>query len=233
MKIYPAIDLMDEKAVRLYKGKRETKRVYGDPVSIAEDFSEYVDKIHIVDLQGAFDGKPANLSIVEKIIEDVGVDVQLGGGLRSYEDVYEAYSIGVENVILSTKAFDLDFLEEVTKDFNRVTVSLDSSESNITVEGWEKEGECSVEDAYKRFREYVNRFIYTSTEKDGTLSGIDRISKFWDGEEFIYAGGVSSIDDVLSLITNGFNGVIIGKALYEKKLDLQDILEKVGDLDVS
>lgn len=108
-RIYPAIDIMDGKVVRLYKGKKDEVKVYGDPLKFAEKFSEYVDKIHIVDLDGAFSGKPQNLDIVEKIIRDVGVRVQIGGGFRDYESIKKAYDIGVENVIIGTKALDISF----------------------------------------------------------------------------------------------------------------------------
>ena len=224
MEVYPAIDIMNGRAVRLYKGKREEVKVYGDPVEIAGRFAELVDKIHVVDLDGAFEGFPKNLGVVERIIRETGLRVQLGGGLRSYEAVERAYEIGVENAIIGTKAFDSEFLTRITDDFEGITVSLDSKGGRIAVKGWLESG-IPVRDAYETLRDYVDRFIYTSVERDGTLTGIEEIERFWDDEEFIYAGGVSSVDDLLKLEEIGFSGVIVGKALYEGKVSLEELLE--------
>ena len=225
MRVYPAIDLMSGKAVRLYKGKKESVKVYGNPVEIAKGLTRLVDKIHVVDLDGAFGGKPKNLDVVKKIIEETGLKVQVGGGFRSYESIAEAHSIGVENVIIGTKAFDLEFLETVTQDFGGITVSLDARDGKIAVKGWEEESPITIGEAYKMLRKYVDRFIYTAIEKDGTLTGIENIKRFWDREEFIYAGGVSSVEDILKLKEIGFSGAIIGKALYEGRVTLEEILE--------
>ncbi|EEB74481.1 1-(5-phosphoribosyl)-5-((5-phosphoribosylamino)methylideneamino)imidazole-4-carboxamide isomerase [Thermococcus sp. AM4] len=224
MDVYPAIDLMNGRAVRLYKGKREEVKVYGDPVEIAGRFSEFVDKIHVVDLDGAFEGFPKNLGVVERIIRETGLRVQLGGGLRSYEAVERAYEIGVENAIIGTKAFDLEFLARITNDFEGIIVSLDSKGGRIAVKGWLESG-IPVREAYETLRGYVDRFIYTSVERDGTLTGIEEIKRFWNNEEFIYAGGVSGIEDLLKLEEIGFSGVIVGKALYEGKVSLEELLE--------
>jgi phosphoribosylformimino-5-aminoimidazole carboxamide ribotide isomerase len=225
MRIYPAIDLMSGKAVRLYKGKKESIKVYGDPVEIAKDFAKLLDKIHVVDLDGAFEGKPKNLDVVRRIIEETGLKVQVGGGFRDYGSIAKAYSIGVENVIIGTKAFDLEFLEKITQDFEGITVSLDAKGGRIAVKGWEEESSITVEEAYEMLKKYVNRFIYTAIEKDGTLTGIEKIERFWGREEFIYAGGVSSVEDILKLKEIGFSGAIVGKALYEEKISLEEILE--------
>ncbi|WP_297504510.1 1-(5-phosphoribosyl)-5-((5-phosphoribosylamino)methylideneamino)imidazole-4-carboxamide isomerase [Thermococcus sp.] len=224
MEVYPAIDLMGGKAVRLYRGRRESVKVYGDPVVIAERFAELVDKIHVVDLDGAFEGFPQNLDVVKRIIEETGLRVQFGGGLRSYEAVARAYEAGVENVIVGTKAFDIEFLRRVTDDFEGVTVSLDSRGGRVSVRGWLESG-MDVKDAYELLRDYVDRFIYTAVERDGTLTGIEEIERFWGSEEFIYAGGVSSAGDVERLAEIGFSGVIVGKALYEGLVTLEELLE--------
>ena len=229
MKIYPAIDLMNGKAVHLYKGRKDKVKVYGDPVEIAKDFAEYVDKIHIVDLDGAFSGKPQNLNVAKRIIEETGLRIQLGGGFRDYESVAKAYEIGVENVIIGTRAFDLEFLEKVTQDFEGITVSLDAKGGKIAVKGWLEESSMRVEEAYEMLRKHVKRFIYTAIERDGTLMGIEKIERFWDNEEFIYAGGVSSVSDVLKVREIGFSGAIVGKALYEGKVTLEELLNVLGD----
>ena len=224
MEVYPAIDLMGGKAVRLYRGRRESVKVYGDPVVIAERFAGLVDKIHVVDLDGAFEGFPRNLDVVKRIIEETGLKVQFGGGLRSYEAVARAYEAGVENVIIGTKAFDIEFLRRVTDDFEGVTVSLDSRGGRVSVRGWLESG-MDIKDAYELLRDYVDRFVYTSVERDGTLTGIEEIERFWRSGEFIYAGGVSSAGDVERLAEVGFSGVIVGKALYEGLVTLEELLE--------
>jgi len=197
-------------------------RVYPE---IAKDFAKLVDKIHIVDLDGAFEGKPKNLDVVRRIIKESGLKVQVGGGFRDYESIVKAYSIGVENVIIGTKAFDLEFLEKITQDFEGITVSLDARGGRIAVKGWEEKSSITVEEAYEMLRKYVNRFIYTAIEKDGTLTGIEKIERFWGREEFTYAGGISSVEDILKLKEIGFSGAIVGKALYEEKISLEEILE--------
>ncbi len=224
MEVYPAIDLMDGRAVRLYRGRRESVKVYGDPVRIAERFAELVDKIHVVDLDGAFEGFPQNLDVLKRIIEETGLRVQFGGGLRSYEAVAKAYEAGVENVIIGTKAFDIEFLRRVTDDFEGVTVSLDSMTGRVSVRGW-LESRMDVKEAYELLRDYVNRFVYTSVERDGTLTGIEEIERFWKSEEFIYAGGISSADDLRRLAEIGFSGAIVGKSLYEGLVKLEELLE--------
>ena len=224
MEVYPAIDLMGGKAVRLYKGRRDSVKVYGDPVKIAERFAELVDKIHIVDLDGAFEGFPRNLGVVARIIEETGLRVQLGGGFRSYGAVARAYEIGVENVIIGTKAFDLEFLEKVTSEFEGITASLDAKDGRVALRGWLESG-MEVKEAYELLRNYVDRFVYTSVERDGTLTGIEEIERFWESEEFIYAGGVSSVADLRKLAKAGFSGAIVGKALYEGRVALEELLE--------
>jgi len=224
MEIYPAIDLMGGKVVRLHRGRRESAKVYGEPLEITERFGELVDKIHIVDLDGAFEGSPRNFDVVERIIEETGLRVQLGGGFRTYKAVAKAYEIGVENVIIGTRAFDIEFLERVTADFDGITVSLDSKGGRIAVKGWVESG-MSIKEAYEFLRGYVDRFIYTSIERDGTLTGIEEIESFWGSEEFIYAGGVSSAGDVRKLAKAGFSGVIVGRALYEDHVTLEELLE--------
>jgi len=225
MEVYPAIDLMKGRAVRLYKGRKESVKVYGDPLKIAGKFAELVDKIHIVDLDGAFEGTPRNLDVVEAIVRETGLRVQIGGGFRTYEVVEKAYEIGVENVILGTKALDTSFLKKLAEDFDGVTVSLDVKNGRIALKGWVEEDSMRVEDAFEILRNYVKRFVYTSIERDGTLTGVDEIERFWGKEEFIYAGGVSSVQDVVKLADRGFSGVIVGKALYEGMVTLEELLE--------
>ena len=224
MKIYPAIDIMDEKVVRLTKGDREKIKVYGEPIEVAKWIKNYFDSIHIVDLDGAFTGEPKNLHIVERIVKEVGVNVELGGGFRKIEFIKRAKEIGVKDLIIGTKAFDLNFLKKAKKIFDKISVSIDAKDGKVYVSGWNKRG-IDVFDAYKKLKPFVNRFIYTAIDRDGTLTGIEKIEKFWGNEEFIYAGGVSSVDDIKRLKEIGFSGVIVGKAIYEGRITLKELKE--------
>ncbi len=223
MEVLPAIDIMKGKAVRLRKGRREDLKVYGDPVEFARRFSRCVDKVHVIDLEGAFAGRPRNLDQVKRIIKEAGVRVQVGGGFRDLESITRAYEIGVENVVIGTRAFDLKFLSRVAEMFRGIAVSLDSREGRISIRGWTESLDLGVEEACRVLSRYVNRFVYTCVERDGTLSGVEVLRPPCEGE-VLYAGGVSSLEDVVRLRDLGFSGVIIGKALYEGLLKLEDVL---------
>lgn len=230
MRIYPAIDLMDGKAVRLEQGKRETKKVYGEPLEIARDFERYVDRIHVVDLDGAFSGSPSNLETVKSILSGTGLSIQLGGGIRTTRDLKTIKDIGVENPIIGTKALDQTFLEESVNQFPGLTISLDIHSESLAVEGWERSLEVDYRELFDELKEHVNRFIFTSVGSDGKLEGIADIEKIWDNQEVIYAGGVTSKKDLELLEGRGFDGAIIGKALYENKLDLGEITGSRGGI---
>jgi phosphoribosylformimino-5-aminoimidazole carboxamide ribotide isomerase len=191
---------------------------------IAKKLSQFVDLIHIVDLDGAFEGSPKNLDVVQEIIKETGLKVEVGGGFRTYESIEKAYNIGVTYVIVGTAAFDLEFLRKVTQDFTNITVSLDVEKGKLKTKGWLENSNKNLKDAFEVFKQYTKRFIYTDTTKDGTLEGISSyINKFWNDEEVIYAGGITSVEDIKKLEIIGFDGAIIGKALYEGKIKLEDL----------
>ena len=225
MKIYPAMDLLDGKVVRLYRGKRDRMKVYGDPLEIALELSKYFDKVHIIDLNGAFEGEQKNMDLIKKVMEETKLRVQLGGGFRDYRSVERAYRMGVENVIIGTKALDLDFVRILSRDFDGITVSLDSVKGRFGKLGWVNSENASVVELFMKLRGMVRRFIYTITEKDGTLSGLSEndVRRFWEDEEFIYAGGITKMEDLILLEKIGFSGAVVGKALYERKLDLEEL----------
>lgn len=223
MNIYPAIDIMEGKAVRLYRGEKKKVTIYGDPVKIASEYAKFTDRLHIVDLDGAFNGVPVNFGTVERIIVETGMKVQIGGGFRNYESIKQAYDTGVTNVIVGTRAFDFGFLEKITNDFKGVTVSLDLKNNDLMISGWTKKENADLKNIFKSLEEYADRFVYTNIEKDGTLEGISFIEKFWEESEMIYAAGVNSMDDVRKLGEMGFSGVIIGKALLEGKIKIREL----------
>jgi phosphoribosylformimino-5-aminoimidazole carboxamide ribotide isomerase len=215
MKIYPAIDLIDGKAVRLYKGKKEEKKIYGDPVDIALKYSASFDFLHIIDLDGAFEGSPQHLKVVKEIVEKTGLKIQYGGGLRNMASIREAYKAGISSAIIGTKVFDDVFVEELISEFDSVTVSLDFRKGKIATDGWLKESGKDLIQTFNSLREKFNRFIFTDIEKDGTNSGISDLKKFWKDKTVIYAGGVSSLNDIQRAEEMGFSGVVVGKALFE------------------
>lgn len=223
MKIYPAIDLYKGEVVRLKRGQEDERKSYGDPMTYAEEFQKYVDKIHIVDLEGAFEGKPKNLDIVKDIIDTYDVGVQIGGGFRDLSSISEAYSAGVQNVILSTKAFDEEFLRSLTNEFEGITVSMDLKGGKLATDGWRTTLDMSLEEGLDMLTQYVDRFIYTRTEKDGLLEGIGEVPYLPENKEVIYAGGVTSKEDVTSLKDAGYDGCIIGKALYEGEIEVKEL----------
>ncbi|MFW6305671.1 MAG: 1-(5-phosphoribosyl)-5-((5-phosphoribosylamino)methylideneamino)imidazole-4-carboxamide isomerase [Candidatus Saliniplasma sp.] len=223
MKIYPAIDLYKGEAVRLERGQEEERKSYGDPTIYAKEFQKYVDKIHVVDLEGAFEGLPKNLEIVKDIVETYDIDVQIGGGFRELSSISEAYSAGVKNVVISTKAFDEEFLISLTNEFDGVTVSLDLKGGKLVTDGWRTTLDISLEEGLDMLTQYVDRFIYTITEKDGLLEGIGDVPYLPENKGVIYAGGVTSKEDVISLEDAGYDGCIIGKALYEGEIDIKEL----------
>jgi len=223
MTLYPAIDLMGGQAVRLYQGDKNRATVYGDPVRVALSYRMYTERLHIVDLDGAFCGKPVNLKTVAKIISKTGMRVQLGGGLRDYESVKAAYSSGVAHVIVGTKAFDFAFLKKITDEFEGITVSLDLKKGELMTSGWQNQKKTDLKQLLSTLRSYTNRYIYTDIEKDGTLQGVSATERFWGDSEMIYAAGVRHSEDIKELSRMGFSGVIIGKALLDGSVTLADL----------
>ncbi len=223
MTLYPAIDLMGGQAVRLYQGDKNRVTVYGDPVRIALTYRMYTERLHIVDLDGAFCGKPVNLKTMEKIIAETGMHVQIGGGFRDYESVKAAYGFGAAHVIVGTKAFDFRFLQKITDEFEGITVSLDLKKGELMTSGWQNSEKAGLYQRFYLFRKYTHRFIYTDIEKDGTLGGVAGVERFWGDSEMIYAAGVRNAEDIEGLAGMGFSGVIIGKALLDGAVTLADL----------
>lgn len=212
----PAIDLLDNQVVRLEKGSIDHVSCYGEPLEIAAKLSKRFKLLHIIDLNGSFEGTPKNMEMVKKIIQHTGVQIQLGGGLRSYRLIEEAFEIGVTSVILGTKAFDTKFMEDVVKDFKNITVSLDIKNGKILLNGWTERKNISLAQAYSSLTPMIKRFIVTITQNDGTLKGVQEIRKFWrEDEQVMYAGGIKGIRDLQKLQELGFYGAVCGKAFYE------------------
>ncbi len=236
MKIYPAIDIYDGKCVRLKKGSLEKKEIfYENPLDAAKMWEQKGAKaLHIIDLNGAFNGKMGNRSAVEEIINSVKVPVQIGGGLRTISDITDALNTGAAKVIIGTGAvLDEELLEAGLKKYmDRIAVSIDAIDGFVAIKGWVNVSEFSAYNfASKIVGKGCKNIIYTDISRDGMLSGpnLDGIEKMCnvEGAKVIASGGVKSIEDLLAIKATGSEGVIIGKALYAGAIKLEDALKAV------
>ena len=239
MILLPAIDIRDGKAVRLRQGRFEHETVYADdPLEAARSFVEAGARyLHVVDLDGARDGEPANLHHLKRIARDAGVPVQYGGGLRSVLSVRKALAAGAERVVVGTAAYnDADFLAEALECWDpRVLVAVDVRGGQVSVAGWTRETKIGAEELISRLQEQgARRFVYTNADRDGMLDGVDpeevrRIAGAVRGR-FIMSGGVGSVEDLRVLrdlrLVN-LAGVISGKALYEGRFTVQEGLAEL------
>ena len=241
MILLPAIDIRDGRAVRLERGDFDRETVYADdPLAAARSFVEAGAKtLHVVDLDGARQGKPVNLEHLRRIASEVDVPVQYGGGLRTLVDVRDALSAGAARVVLGTAAYtDIEFLEEVLETWGvRAVVAIDVRGGHVSVSGWEKTTQMLPADVIARMQRYgVRQFVYTNVDRDGMLAGPDLEEVRAVGQvirgRFIYSGGISSLDDLVALrdlrLVN-LAGVISGKALYEHRFEVADGVEALAD----
>jgi phosphoribosylformimino-5-aminoimidazole carboxamide ribotide isomerase len=234
MILLPAIDILDGKAVRLLQGSFDEQTVYDDdPVEAAVRWvGEGARALHVVDLDGARKGTPVNLTALERIAKRVDVPVQAGGGLRTIEAVERAARAGAQRVVIGTVAYrDLDLLDGAIARFgDRLVVSLDARDGHLAAEGWLEQTELPVQAAIERLlARGVRRFVYSSIDRDGMLSGPDfdgirLVAKAVRGS-FVYSGGVSSLEDLRALRDLrevNLSGVIVGKALYERRFTVRE-----------
>jgi phosphoribosylformimino-5-aminoimidazole carboxamide ribotide isomerase len=239
--LFPAIDLKDGLCVRLQQGDMARATVFNrDPAAQAHEFErEGFRHLHIVDLDGAFAGKPMNGAAVERILETVGLCVQLGGGIRSMATIEGWLEKGVNRVIIGTAAVrDPTLVKEAAKKFpRRVAVGLDARDGKVAVEGWAETSELSALDIAKRFEDAgVAAIIYTDVARDGMLKGLnlDATIALADAISIpvIASGGLASIDDVKQLTeprAQKLEGAIVGRALYDGRLDAAEALKLIRD----
>ncbi len=220
--IYPAIDIYNGKAVSLENGNIEKKESFGDPVKFALEFSSVSDKLHIVDLNGAFTGNSINQDSIKNIRKKVKSFIQVGGGYRTIDAIDAAYNMGINSIIIGTASLDRKILEDVAEKYKNITISIDAYNGYIKYNGWANGTGITYSEFYSMVKGMANRFIFTAINSDGT-GHISRIEKFWDEGYFIYAGGVNSIDDLKTLENLGFNGAIIGKALYNGNIKIEEL----------
>jgi phosphoribosylformimino-5-aminoimidazole carboxamide ribotide isomerase len=241
MILLPAIDILDGKTVRLAQGDFDAKTVYdADPLDAAR---RWVDggarNLHVVDLDGARAGAPANLEHVERIAGELDVAVQVGGGLRTIEAVRHVFEAGATRAVIGTAAYtDVDFLDEAVTEFGeRLVFSIDARNGLLAASGWSEQTEIPMESVVERLGgRGVHRFVFSSIDRDGMLGGPDldgarRIADVVRGS-FIYSGGISSLDDIQALVDLrqvNLSGAIVGKALYEDRFtvgDAQRVLDR-------
>jgi phosphoribosylformimino-5-aminoimidazole carboxamide ribotide isomerase len=234
MILLPAVDIRDGKAVRLRQGRFEDETVYADdPLEAARSFVEAGARfLHLVDLDGAREGEPANLHHVERITSELDVPVELGGGLRSIASIRRALKAGASRVVLGTAAFtDPELLDEALSAFtSRILVGVDVRGGQVSVSGWTRETQMQGDDAIRLMQQRgVTRFVYTNVDRDGMLRGPDldevrRVGEAVRGR-FLYSGGIGSLADLerlRSLRLVNLAGVISGKALYEGRFGVAE-----------
>lgn len=234
MNIFPAIDLVGGKAVRLFKGDYAQMTVYNDdPLEVAKAFEAAGAKfIHLVDLEGAKSGVPANLSTIERIVKNTDLFVEVGGGIRNMEIAEQYLSIGVDRVILGTAAVtDEAFLKEaLTRYGSKIAVGVDLKDGYVAIKGWTEKSTQTADDFFAKMEALgVATVICTDISRDGAMQGTNRQLYQELGQKYaidlIASGGVSSMEDVRALRAMELYGAIIGKAYYIGAIDLREALE--------
>lgn len=240
MLVIPAIDIKSGKVVRLRRGDFKEETIYSsNPLEIALMWVSLGARlIHIVDLEGALFGELKNISVVEEITEAVSIPIEFGGGVRDIETIVKILKKGVNKVVLGTKACeDEGFIKEALKDFrDRLVISIDERSGRVATDGWSIISSLKTLDLAKKMEGLgVKSLIYTDISKDGTLSGpnIKRIRTILGSVKIpvVVCGGISSLEDIKKLKQlqpRGLSGVIIGKALYEGKINLKEAIDYVS-----
>ncbi len=238
MLVIPAIDLMEGKCVRLLRGKAETKVVYSDdPVAVARKWESLgAEFLHLVDLDGAITGRISNLRHIQEIVRSVVTRTEFGGGVRGMDQISAVLESGVDRVVLGTKACQKDFLADTLSWFGeRIAVGIDARDGMVAIEGWTRSTNLPAVDLARQVEQMgAKTVIFTDISVDGTLEGpnlasIEALAKAVH-MDIIASGGVSSLDDIRKLKAlekDGVIGVIVGKALYEGKIDLSEAV-KIG-----
>jgi len=240
MDIIPAIDILDGKCVRLYQGDYQQAQIFSEnPVEIALRFvEEGATRLHLVDLDGAKEGRISNLTTIESIVQAVSIPVQVGGGLRNLNSVQQLVELGVSRVILGTIAVEQpELVAELCQQFpQKIVIGIDAREGKVATRGWLETAEISaIELGQKMSTLGATAIIYTDIQRDGTLSGPNKaaLRELITQVDIpvIASGGVSSLSDLLSLLSLeplGLEGVIIGKAIYTGAVNLKEAVRAVG-----
>jgi phosphoribosylformimino-5-aminoimidazole carboxamide ribotide isomerase len=232
MTILPAIDLKDGKAVRLSKGLMDSAKIYSDePWQVAKRFEELGSEwVHLVDLNGAFAGKPENLEQIRKIREHCNLKLELGGGIRDEETIKMYLELGIDRLILGSIAVkDPEFVKAMAAKYP-IVVGIDAIDGMVAVEGWAETSDMKATDLAREFAACgVQAIICTDVGRDGMMTGVNidftLAIKESSGVETIASGGLKDMNDIDALIEAGIDGTIVGKAFYEGTLDLEEALK--------
>ena len=235
MIIFPAIDIKDKKCVRLTQGDFDKVNVYGeDPSLMAKKWADYgAEFIHVVNLNGSRDEVGINDETLEKIATSVDIPIQVGGGIRDEKRVKELLDLGINRVIVGTMAIEnKNLLKELINKYGqeKIVVSIDARNKKVATQGWEKLSDIDSVDLCKELEQIgVKTIVYTDISKDGMLKGpnfdIYKELSQKTSLDIIASGGVTSIDDVKRLLDMNMYGAIIGKALYDNRIDLKEVLD--------
>ncbi|WP_457677752.1 1-(5-phosphoribosyl)-5-[(5-phosphoribosylamino)methylideneamino]imidazole-4-carboxamide isomerase [Thermovibrio sp.] len=235
--VIPAVDIKGGRCVRLYQGRADTEKVYFEnPVEVAKRWEEEgAPRIHVVDLDGAFEGVPKNIKVVEEIVKAVKVPVQFGGGVRTLKALKELFKIGVDRVVVGTVAVEEPelFNQMVSAYPGRLVVGIDAKDGMATTRGWVEVSNLRATELAKRFEDKpIWGFVYTDISRDGTLTSPNfkevEIFASSTSKPVIASGGVARVEDLIRLSKiNGVAGAIVGKALYEGRVNLREALEAV------
>ena len=238
MKIFPAIDIFDGKAVRLFKGDYNQMTIYdNDPVNIVKKFQAAGAKnLHLVDLEGAKSGDTPNMDTIKRIADNCDMFIELGGGIRSIETVEKYLSIGIDRVILGTAAVtDPEFLQLCIDQYgDKIAVGIDIKDGYVAIKGWTENSAYTAEEFFEKMQKMgVQYVICTDISKDGAMNGIDdnmydNLNKKY-GINITASGGVTSIEDIRNLASHNLFAAIIGKAYYTGAVDIADAVELGGE----
>ena len=237
MEVIPAIDILDGKCVRLFQGDYDKETVFSDyPIDIAKRWESYgAQRLHLIDLDGAKNGKPINQSTIVEISQSVDIPIQVGGGIRDFRTVEKYIQDGIDRVIVGTAAVrDPDLISKTNEIFGEesVMVSIDAKDGVVAVDGWIKSSKISVFDLMDDIVDTgLKRFMYTDISRDGTLSepnygSIEDILEY-SPMKMLAAGGISSIDDLNKLKIIGVEGAIVGRAIYTGDIVLSEVFDTI------
>ena len=233
MIIFPAIDLKDGKCVRLTQGRFDESIIYSsNPVEVAKSFENDGAKyLHIIDLNGAESNDNKNLDTIKEIIKNISIPIQVGGGIRSVEKATKILDAGVSRIIIGTSAIeDFDMLKVLVEKYSeKVIVSIDANHQKVATRGWSTQTEVNAIDLSKKLEKIgIKTIVYTDISKDGMMQGPNFLDYLELSKKsnlnIIASGGVSSLNDVLKLNEIGLYGAIIGKAIYESKINLKEVI---------
>ena len=241
MDVIPAIDILDGRCVRLYQGDYQKSEVFGeDPVEVAQRWYDQGAKyLHVVDLDGAKQGKPKNLKVIEAIARSLPIRIQMGGGLRDRESIISVLNSGVSRVILGTAAVEnSQLVADICAEFSeQIMIGIDARDGKVATRGWLTTSEVMAVDLAKRMTSVgIAGIIYTDIYRDGTMQGpnIEALRQLAENVDVpvIASGGISSITDLLNLLSLeaiGVKGAIVGRAIYTGDIQLREAIRAVGN----